>query len=230
MKRTPEPEPAIFAFTRRHPVITLVGILVAAAFVSGLFASHSGSPGGDSSTPTANISGPTPTPTLAPITGSTLGGTEHAFTTAYGTPVDTSLLTWRATIAGQPVQIIVDQLQGSDTQDSQPHIYLVDIEAPTGSGLTWSASTATSLVAHFFPRDARHISDFQAPTGGTDHVYRSQALAATFDPSKFLVVNGTGTVPPGTFDWICVRRTTAGGVPTPPFDLCEVGIGQNYAR
>jgi hypothetical protein len=128
---------------------------------------------------------------------------------------------------GPLVQITVQQLSGDQTQDGQPHIYVENLQPTPSSGSSWNSSTASAIVAHFFTKDAHHVTDFQAPNG-PDHVYRSSTLAATFTASDFIVVNGSGTVSPGTFDWQCVD-TASNGRAGPPYNLCELGIGQNYA-
>jgi hypothetical protein len=227
MERTPRPEPAGFVLPLRRLLIALFVIQFVACVACGLLAPHISIPGAASLVTTNSEHPPTPLPST--LGGVMLGGTTVAFTATYGAPLSTNPLIWRSTIARQAVQIRVDQRTGRDTLDRQPHISLVAIQPPPGSGRTWEASTAARLVAHFFPFDARHIQDFQAPDC-PDHIYRSQGLAITYMPADFQVVNGAGNVPPGTFDWQCVWRTAAGGISTPPYDFCALEIGQSYAQ
>jgi hypothetical protein len=168
---------------------------------------------------------PPGTATPAPINAPTLGGTEEAFTAAYGGPI--TPFTWQSTIAGQAVKIVVDALPPNHTTDGQVHIYLVDVPVPVQAlgRETWKLATANALAAAFFPSDAKHLRDGPgAQRGETDHIYHSDELAATFHAEVFTNAAGDKTDPPGTFHVECHALPSSAR----NFGACYLSVGTQF--
>jgi hypothetical protein len=167
---------------------------------------------------------PVPTQPPSPINSPTLGGTEDAFTAAYGTQSNGA---WHSTVAGQAVKIFVDTLQPALTADGQVHIYIVDVTVPDDAlgRETWSLQTANAIAAAFFPSDAKHLSDGPgSPQGTTDHVSHSDELAATFFAEVFTNEAVSKTYPPGTFHFECHALPAN----APSYGECYISVGTQY--
>jgi hypothetical protein len=192
--RTP-PQPHLFG----NPLALVVFII--AMVCGGWVLTHTQTHGpAASATATPRPTFPLGTATPAPVNAPTLGGTADIFTAAYGAEIGTR--TWQSTIAGQAVKIVVDTLQPDHTTDGQLHIFVVDLTVPDHARgrETWNLQTANAIAATFFPSDALYLRDGPgAQRGEVDHIYHSDALAATFHAEVFTNAAGDKTDPPGTF-------------------------------
>jgi hypothetical protein len=162
-----------------------------------------------------------PQPIFAPV----LGGTVSDFTQQYGppaNPADTTGGLWsQLIIAGQQVMLTVSAAPLKYSQDGQPHIYVLSVQAP--KGVTWRSSTQQRLMAVFLPSDATFQRQ-QSTSNGYERIYRSAQLAATFTPDLFTNDAGTQTVAPGTLYEGCNLGTApvrAGGLA----NSCTISVG-----
>jgi hypothetical protein len=80
----------------------------------------------------------------------------------------------------------------------------------------WSIAAGEGVVETFLPPGAQHVSDGPSDSFGTHHVYRSDALAVSFDGSAFQD-RASNAITPGTFDFarqpdVCYIGTGAGAI------------------
>jgi hypothetical protein len=83
--------------------------------------------------------------------------------------------------------------------------------APADQGVTWSAGTGETLVKGFMPPDSKYQKDKKTQDVGTEHVYLSQLLAASFPASVFTDIDTSAPLTPGTFDYYCGGDINADG-------------------
>ena len=83
--------------------------------------------------------------------------------------------------------------------------------APADQGVTWNAATGTAMVKQFLPPDSKYQKDKQTQAAGTEHVYLSQLLGASFPASVFTDLDTDAALPPGTFDYYCGGDVNADG-------------------
>jgi hypothetical protein len=152
----------------------------------------------------------TNTPSGPPkVNGPFLGGTESNFQAAFGAPATNVAQSrqYQTTIAGTRVLVIATVGAGGVT-DRMRFLRI----APADQGVTWDAATGSAMVKRFMPPDSAYQRDKQAPDAGTEHVYLSQLLAASFPASVFTDIDTDAPLPPGTFDYYCggVNNTDGG--------------------
>ena len=138
----------------------------------------------------------TPLPPARPIQGAVFGGMQPAFVSKFGAPSDPSGPSWEITLNGRTADLDLAFISGND---GKQHVETMDVDPPPGD--TWDATTAQAMFQVFLPPDATHVKD-TTTSQGVDHVYHSNALAATFPASEFVDSNNQ-PVPPGTFDVQC---------------------------
>ena len=157
-----------------------------------------------------------------------LGGTVSNFTQQFGLPEDPAnneAGSWQQiTLAGQPVSLMVSTAPPQDSQDGELHVMNVIME--TTPNVTWSSTTQQQIMAVFLPSDAKFGR--QISTGvGSERIYTSAQLAATFRASLFTDQTNSETVAPGTFDEQCFlggNSVQAGGAA----NTCELTLGIVY--
>jgi hypothetical protein len=148
-----------------------------------------------------------PTMTPAPtgphiVTGALLGGTQDAFTAAFGPAFTSSPMPphYQLTLPDGTVAYtcFCNTMAGLDGQQR------VDImSVGPAQGVTWSQATDTEAVAVFLPSDATYVRTIQDPQLGPILVYVSQDLAQTFPESAFYDSNGGPANPLGTLSVLC---------------------------
>jgi hypothetical protein len=153
------------------------------------------------------------TPTIATgptkVNGPFLGGTEIAFQTAFGAPIGGNsgqFRQYQPTIDGTHVKVIVALGAGGVTDRAR----FVQV-GPGDPGVTWNAATGVPMIKRFMPPDSTYQRDKQAPDAGTEHVYLSQLLGASFPPSVFVDLDTDAALTPGTFDYYCGGDVNADG-------------------
>jgi hypothetical protein len=155
---------------------------------------------------TASASTPANGP-ASPVTGARLGGPQEDFTATFGQPgSQLGPGTYSAVVNGYHVYIGVAFDTGQDGAQRVPEMR---VQPQAG---TWSVSAGEGVMRALMPLDSQHVSDGPSDSYGTHHVYRSEALAASFDSSAFQDSN-LNPVTPGTFDFACQR------------DVCYMGTG-----
>jgi hypothetical protein len=116
--------------------------------------------------------------------------------------------TWDFALSdGSPAELSVEAQPGID---GAAHVLTIFFGPKLGSGFTWDAATAANVARTLLPPDAHHSRDMSTSVG-TNHIYRSVRLAATFPASDFFTDVGSHTVPPGTCDYYC-RSDSFGGI------------------
>ncbi|MGO8951496.1 MAG: hypothetical protein ACLQUY_28345 [Ktedonobacterales bacterium] len=161
---------------------------------------------------------------IAPV----LGGTVSDFTRQFGLPegpTNNEAGSWQQiTLAGQPVSLTVSTAPPQDSQDGELHVMNVIVE--TTPNVTWSSTTQQQIMAVFLPSDAKF--ERQISTGvGSERIYTSAHLAATFTASLFTDQTDSQTVAPGTFDEQCFlggNGVQSGGAA----NTCELTLGIVY--
>lgn len=193
----------------------IIGAVIVIACCGVPLATTALSPSASSSTPMANVSAQTdtPTPILQRVSGARLGGPMSAFDQTFGVEFNSNM--WHTTIAGHPVLVDVTRTNVGESQDDQTRVILIDISPLSGG--SWSASQEQTLAASFLPMDAV-ATQTMAGSGklGPDHIFTSQQLANSLTLGVFQNVPNT-PVAPGTFDWICASDGT----------FCDIAIGTN---
>ena len=154
-----------------------------------------------------------------------LGGTVSDFTQLYGTPEDPSNIqagVWQQiTIAGESVSLSVSTAPSQESQDSELHVMYLQVMST--SSANWSSSVQQQLMAGFLPSDAKVVH--QTTSSGSEIVYASADLAATFKATLFKNYGGTQSVAAGTLSEQCFlagARAKTGGNATSC--LLTVGI------
>jgi hypothetical protein len=145
------------------------------------------------------------------ITGPYLGGSQDAFTAAFGQPADSygQLYYPFTTPDGFSAQVcFCSARRGSDGRE---RLAILSINVPD-----LDPSQHPNVVRLFFPPDAHHVADLTDPEIGPFHVYQSASLAQTFPATAFTNSSGGGLVPPGTFGMAC----------EPPSPACTIAIGE----
>jgi len=191
------------------PAARIAAIIGAALIFVSLVCSACGAATSASNSPTTQ---PTMTNTPsgpAKVNGPFLGGTESNFQAAFGAPTANASQSrnYDATIAG--THVLVAALLGAGGVTDRVRSLRI---APADAGVTWNASTGETLVKKFMPPDSAYQRDKRAPDAGTEHVYLSQLLAASFPASVFTDIDTDAPLPPGTFDYYCggVNNTDGG--------------------
>jgi hypothetical protein len=159
---------------------------------------------------------PAATPTIATSTpvgpakvnGPFLGGTENNFQAAFGAPTLSASQSrqYQTTIADTHVVIIA--LLGAGMDGDRVRFLRI---APADQGVTWNAATGEAMAKRFMPPDSTYQKDKQTQAVGTEHVYLSQLLAASFPPSVFVDLDTDAALTPGTFDYYCGGDVNADG-------------------
>jgi len=67
------------------------------------------------------------------------------------------------------------------------------------------------MAKRFLPPDSTYQKDKQSQAVGTEHVYLSQQLGASFPASDFADIDTDAALPPGTFDYYCGGDVNADG-------------------
>jgi hypothetical protein len=175
-----------------------------------LVCSACGAESSASSGPTATAQ---PTMTNTPsgppkVNGPYLGGTESNFQAAFGAPTLNASQSrhYETTINGTHV-LIVALLGAGGVTDRMRFLRI----APDDQGVTWNASTGEAMVKQFLPPDSKYQKDKKSQNVGTEHVYLSQLLAASFPASVFTDIDTDAPLPPGTFDYYCGGDVNADG-------------------
>jgi hypothetical protein len=139
----------------------------------------------------------------AKVNGPYLGGTENNFQAAFGAPTlnasqSRKYQKYQTTIADTHVVVIATPEPGTDGD----RILFLRI-APADQGASWNAATGETMVKRFLPPDSTYQKDKQNQAVGTEHVYLSQLLAASFPASYFAEIETDVGLTPGTFDYYC---------------------------
>ena len=139
----------------------------------------------------------------AKVNGPYLGGTESNFQAAFGAPTLNTSQTrkyqkYQTTIADTHVVVIATPEPGTDGD----RILFLRI-APADQGASWNAATGETMVKRFLPPDSTYQKDKQSQAVGTEHVYLSQLLGASFPASYFAEIETDVGLTPGTFDYYC---------------------------
>ncbi len=144
----------------------------------------------------------------AKVNGPFLGGTESNFQAAFGAPTLNASQSrhYETTIAGTHVLVIATL--GSGTDGDRMRFLRI---APDDQGVTWNASTGTAMVKQFLPPDSKYQKDKQSQAVGTEQVYLSQLLGASFPASAFTDLDTDAALTPGTFDYYCGGDVNADG-------------------
>jgi hypothetical protein len=203
------------------PLVPLwLAVMLGLVLVFGLVLVATLSRGPTNSIQTAQHATPTAPATPSgpqPLDGPTLGGTLAAFDDACGIGrLQGNKAEVQSALQGTAVDILLSLAGGTD---GGMHVNYVTI-TPFPASDTWSAAAALMLSQVFLPPDATRVTD--APFNGTvDHVYLSQRLAATFNPSQFTTDSGQSTTP-GTHDIVCIPRIGGAGVA-----FCDIAPGRH---
>ncbi len=113
------------------------------------------------------------------ITDATLGGTQDAFQATYGaSPSGTGLTQSYPFSQGH----IMATSASDPSSDGKNHIISLRVGPTSGA---WDAATATPICAGFLPTDAQFVNEQQVTNLGTERVYTSADLAATFPASAW---------------------------------------------
>jgi len=152
----------------------------------------------------------------AKVNGPYLGGTESNFEAAFGAPILNTSQTriyqkYQTTIADTHVVVIATPEPATDGN----RILFLRI-APADQGASadqgaWNAATGETMVKRFLPPDSTYQKDKQNQAVGTEHVYLSQLLGASFPASVFTDIDTEAPLPPGTFDYYCGGDVNADG-------------------
>jgi hypothetical protein len=144
----------------------------------------------------------------AKVNGPYLGGTESNFQAAFGAPTLNASQSrhYDATISG--THILVAALVGAGGVTDRMRFLRI---TPADQGVTWPAGTGETLVKQFMPPDAKYQRDKKSPDVGTEHVYLSQLLGASFPASAFTDADTGAALAPGTFDYYCGGDVNADG-------------------
>jgi len=139
----------------------------------------------------------------AKVNGPYLGGTESNFQAAFGAPILNTSQTriyqkYQTTIADTHVVVIATP----EPATNGDRILFLRI-APADQGASWNAATGETMVKRFLPPDSTYQKDKQNQAVGTEHVYLSQLLGASFPASYFAEIETNAPLPPGTFDYYC---------------------------
>jgi hypothetical protein len=196
--------------SNQPPAARVAAIIGAALIFACLVCSACGAETSASNGPTATAQ-PTMTNTPsgpAKVNGPYLGGTESNFQAAFGAPTLNASQTrhYDATLDGTQV-LVIAQVGAGGVTDRMRFLRI----APADQGVTWPAGTGESLVKKFLPPDAKYQKDKQSPDVGTEHVYLSQLLAASFPASVFTDIDTDAPLTPGTFDYYCGGDVNADG-------------------
>ncbi len=144
----------------------------------------------------------------AKVNGPYLGGTESNFQAAFGAPTLNASQSrhYETTISGTHV-LIVALLGAGGVTDRMRFLRI----APADQGATWAAATGVAMVKQFLPPDSRYEKDKKSQDVGTEHVYVSQLLGASFPAGDFTDLDTDAPLPPGTFDYYCGGDVNADG-------------------
>jgi hypothetical protein len=154
-------------------------------------------------TANAALAAEEPQPTR--VSGPHLGAPLSDFDAAFGP--EHSQGVWYVTLNGQPVMLTVQtNTMGAHnaitTPDGLDRVWTLRVDY---LGPAPSNTQNVAICKQFMPGDALHMSD-NADSPTHEHIYRSQILAASFDPNAFQ--NNTGAdVAPGTFDVLYTARS-----------------------
>jgi hypothetical protein len=152
---------------------------------------------------------PTPAPANAFISDAQLGGPTTAFDCGLGAEESE----WTMTIAGQPVQVQLGQSSPYQSENGWVRVTQITIantSGASGSVPAWSPAEDAAIVAPFVPPDATLLkTEAGSGVNGPNHIYMSQRLAISFDPTIFK------NAAPGTFYWQCATNQP----------LCQIGLG-----
>lgn len=134
--------------------------------------------------------------TPSAISAAQLGGPVNAFDSIYGPESSTDV--WYVTLDGQSVMLEVQSSNSTSgqitTPDGSDRVFTIGVSF---LGQTPTSAQRTAVCRRFLPSDARLISN-NTSVNPTEHIYRSQRLAASFDTDAFQN-NAGANVTPGTF-------------------------------
>ncbi len=151
---------------------------------------------------------PTATATIAAtpagshiITGAVFGGTQDAFTAAYGDPQMTGPTAHYSFTLPDGSQGAACFCGTKTGLDGQQHLDFIHVGPDVAQ--TWSQSQLTTAAKLFMPTDAIYQRTINDPQVGPILVYKSADLAKTFPASEFTDSVSGATLPPGTFSVAC---------------------------
>lgn len=196
------------------------GALIAVCVVCGGLSAASQAGKGSTSTnaaladqiqPTATTSKPAATNTPSgprPISGALLGAKVSDFTAKFGSPIDTAneLRSYQTTIQGQAAFIRTMLVAPGDSS----RVRFIDVNSGQ-NGAYWTDATAEAIAKTLAPADAIFVKDLEVADFGTEHVYKSADLAATFPTSSFTDQTTDAAVDPGTFYISCGNQNESQG-------------------
>jgi hypothetical protein len=192
------------------PAARITALIGAALIFVCLVCSACGAATSASNGPTATAQ-PTMTNTPsgpAKVNGPYLGGTESNFQAAFGAPTlnasgSRRYQKFQTTIADTHVVVIATPAPETDgDRILSLRIAPADQGASADQG-AWNAATGETMVKRFLPPDSTYQKDKQNQAVGTEHVYLSQLLGASFPASYFAEIETNAPLPPGTFDYYC---------------------------
>lgn len=152
----------------------------------------------------------TPTPGTQPVPGgrAILGGTEAAFTRQYGPPYVQGAYRFETPTDGVITIILGTRHIFSGQLSGQLRVQLIYLR----SDREWTPPEAEVVYRGFLPEDS--VALRSAPQGGgTQYLYRSASLAATFTQSGLLNASGKNESP-GTLEVLCGRGILVRGSDT----------------
>lgn len=182
---------------------TASGLAPAAATTTAA-ASATLTPTASASPATTTTPGATTTASPGPaglISGAYLGGTQDAFTAAYGQPsTPYSIPVYAVSQPGgaNAAATLYGFTAGTDGLQRVDNLtFTMDANS------TWTADANYQAAQAMFPPDAVYVQDVQDPTLGVIHIYRSASLGATLPASAFANAQGGPAWPAGTFSVTC---------------------------
>jgi hypothetical protein len=188
--------------------LIFVCLVCSACSAAGATTTSSGPPTTPTTAATPTIATSTPTGSTK-VNGPYLGGTESDFQAAFGAPTLNASQSrhYETTLDG--IHVLVIALVGAGGVTDRMRFLRI---APADQGLMWDVGTGEAMAKQFLPPDSKYQRDKQAPDAGTEHVYLSQLLAASFPASVFFDIDTDAPLPPGTFDYYCggVNNTDGG--------------------
>ena len=195
----------------RARIAVLIGAALTFAYLVFTACSAAGATTASNGPPTTPQPAATPTIATEPakVNGPYLGGTETNFQSSFGAPTLSASQSrhYDATIAGTHVLVIATLGPGTDGD----RVRFLRI-APADQGAKWDVVIGDAMAKRFLPPDSTYQKDKQSQAVGTEHVYLSQLLGASFPASDFADIDTDAALPPGTFDYYCggVNNTDGG--------------------
>ena len=152
----------------------------------------------------------TPTPGTQPVSGdrAILGGTEAAFSRQYGPPYVQDVYRFETPTDGVITITLGTRHIFSGQLSGQLRVQLIYLRPDR----EWTPQETETIYRGFLPEDSVALGS-TPQGGGTQYLYRSASLAATFTQSGLLDASGKNESP-GTLEVLCGRRILVRGSDT----------------